>query len=260
MKSRVKLVKGKVRSDKGIVKKVNTTQEFKHLLKDVEVQKAAIIWNREFVGKKRRNGQNLIEELKKVQLTNNCMIVQLYREYPIAEDKIIFNEEGKISSWVCMPALIDARAHSTHKENWELNPIPTISKGIIVAISPELQLDYVKKKKELEENGIDVTNYMVPEVGDTVYTNHFMTKNMRYYIDKQEALKDIVVTPTDYTLEKFDFIFKITGYEIESIVKRDCVDKVVDNDHKYADLFLSLNEDNLHEHYIINEYETNENI
>lgn len=247
------MVRQKAKVNQDIPKKIDNQLEIDLLLMDLEFQKKAIDWNRNYVGKKRKNGTDLMTEMNKIQLTGNSIIVHMFKEYPITASKVTFNEDGKIVSWVCEPSIIDNRKHSTDKENWALNPIPTIWKGVVVGISDNVKLTIANRKKEMEDKGLDVSNYISLSVGDIVYLNHFMTKNMRFYIDKQEAIQDIVYSPTNYTLDNFEMLFKITEFEIESIVKRDQVDKVVDADYPYADYMMNMNPENFTEYYVINE-------
>ena len=205
----------------------------------------AIIWNTEYVGKKRRNGSLLSEEFKKIQLTNDAIVIQMFREYPIDVNKIDFSPNGKIASWIWDPTMIDNRQHSTHEEHWVLNPIAVISKAVIVAMSPEVVLSYIKRREELKAAGVDVSGYVIPEVGDVVYTNHFMTKNMRYYIDKQEQVRDIVTSPKEFRLDGFDFLFKVTQYEIQSIVKKQYADDLVDNKFPLEDAILAISKNTM---------------
>lgn len=247
------MVRQKARTNIDVPKKVDNQMEIDLLLMDLEFQKKAIDWNMNYVGKKRKNGSDLMVEMEKIQLAGNSIIVHMFKEYPITAAKVSFNENTKIVSWVCEPSIIDNRKHSTDKESWALNPIPTIWKGVVVGISDTVKLNIANRKKEMEDKGLDVSNYISLSVGDTVYLNHFMTKNMRFYIDKQEAIQDIVYSPTNYTLDNFELLFKVTEFEIESIVKRDSVQDVVDYNYPYADYMMNMNESNFTEYYIINE-------
>ncbi len=258
MKNRKDLSKGSKNFGSTYVKKVDIDREFREKVMQLQTQKESIIWNRDYVGKKRRNGEDLMKEMEKIQLTNSSIIIQLYREDTIPAKTVSFDENGKIVNWLWAPSLIDARRAVNDPESLVPNPIPTISKGIVVGVSPDVTMNYLKKKKEMEALGMDISNFKILEVGDVVYTNHFMTKNMRYYIDKQEKTRDIVITPTDFTLENFDFLFKITDYEIESIVKKDCINSLVDAKYPHEELFMSMNENNFKDYFVIKE--DNENM
>ncbi len=245
------LIKGNM-PKKPVLKTTDVRAGMRTKLLELKFQQEAIKWNRDYVGKKRKDGSDLMKEMSKIEINGDGIIIQMYRQLPIDDSSVMFEEfTGKIATWNYDPERIDARAHPTHDEAWVLNPIPTISKGVIVGISKDVQLHYARKKKEMEELGLDVTGFIIPQIGDVIYTNHFMTKNQRYYVNKQDKTRDIVVTPTDFTLEKFDFLFKISYVDIESIVKKDLADSLIDNKSKYEDMFMKMNPDNFSDYYVI---------
>lgn len=237
-----------------LVKKIDTNLVKRELIEQLERQKKAIEWNTEYVGKKRKNGQDIIEALKPLQLTNNSMIVQLYFEDCLTPSKIRFNSEGKIISWAYEPTRIDMRKHQTsnNPDDWKESPVPTIFKGVIVALAPDVQLNALRKRKELEDFGMDVSNYIIPSVGDVVYLRHFQTVNTRFYIDKNERLLDYLIDPSNYSLDHFDFIFHITDYEIESLVRKEDVPNLADAKYPHEELFSKINASNIDEYLVIN--------
>lgn len=254
------LIKGNV-PKKPVLKTMDIRAGVRTKLLELKFQQEAIKWNNNCVGKKRRNGSDLMKEMSKIEVNGDGIIIQMYRQLPIADSSVIFEEyTGKIASWNYDPERIDARAHPTHNEAWVLNPIPTISKGVIVGISKDVQLHYARKKKEMVELGMNVDDFIIPEVGDVIYTNHFMTKNQRYYIDKQDKTRDIVVTPTDFTLENFDFLFKISYIDIESIVKKEFVGNLVDDKSVHEELFMKINPDNFSDYYVVDNIVNQESV
>lgn len=249
-----KLVKGTTNLYKGVPKNVNTVDKITQLYRDATFQKEIIKWNEDFVGKKRTNGENIIDAMSKVQFSNGAVIVQLYRQDFIPDSHIIMSDYDKIKSWRFAPPLIDVRRHATDPESLAVNPIPTIYKGIVVGIAPDVQLSYLRKKEEMKALGMDVTNFVIPEVGDTVYLSYFMTKDMRFYINKQEKELDIVITPENYSIENFDYTFKVTEFHIESIVKPNKAKELTDAVYTHRDLIMSVNNsEDIHNIFEINE-------
>jgi len=246
------MVRGKTQDNKGVVKKLDQNQQLTFLKFELFLQKSIMEWNNEYVGKKRKDGSDITAEFKKIKLQNNSIVIQMFKEYPLPAEKVVISEEQgeqKILSWVFAPSRIDNRKHATDDESWVINPLPIMSKGVIVAISDDVRLNYAIKKKEMEAFGLDTSDFVIPSVGDVVYTNHFFAKNMRYYIDKCQQLGDSIVSPEEYTLENFEFLFKITPFEIESIVKKGEADKLVDSKYKYEELFEKIDTDNILDYY-----------
>jgi hypothetical protein len=249
-----KLVKGTNNLYKGVPQTVNKVDKVTQLYREAMFQKEIIKWNEEYVGKKRTNGEDIMKAMSKVQFSNGAVIVQLYRQDFIPNCHVITSDSNKIKSWRFAPPLIDVRRHATDPESLAVNPIPTIYKGIIVGIAPDVQLSYLRKQEEMRALGMDLGNYSIPEVGDTVYLSYFMTKDMRFYINKQEKELDIVITPENYSIENFDYTFKVTEFHIESIVKPNKAKELADAVYTHRDFIMSVNKpEDIHNIFEINE-------
>jgi len=237
-----KFTKGSTNLYKGVAAVQQKDDTLEKLFNQVQFQKEIIDWNENYVGKKRKNGNDIMEDMKKIQLVNGSIVVQLYRQDYIPESNVVVDANGKIKSWRFAPPVIDIRQTPTHPESLAVNPIPTIYKGVIVAMAQDVKLSYLRKKKELESLGEDVSGFLVPEVGDAVYLKYFMTKNTRFYINKQEKELDIVITPQNYTIENFDYTCLIGEFEIESIIKKEFLGSETDAKYKFRDAMMSINE------------------
>lgn len=249
-----KFVKGTNNLNKGVPQTVDTESAVNKLYREAIFQKEIIDWNTNFVGKKRRNGEDIIEAMSKVVFNGNTIIVQLYHQDFIPASNVVIGDDNKIHAWRFAPPLIDIRRHATDPESLAVNPIPTIFKGVIVGVSKNVKFEKMQMRKVMENLGMNTSDYLIPEVGDVVYLTFFATKDNRFYIDKQEKELDIVITPENYTIENFDYTFKISEFQIESIVRRDCVDKVSDYSYKYANLINQVNNpEDIHKIFTINE-------
>jgi hypothetical protein len=182
-------------------------------------------WNNEYVGKKGMDDKDLTEYFKSIQLDSG-LVIQMFMENPIKH--IVKNQDGQVINLDFSIQQIDNRKRNTDTPNWVTTPFPVIDKAVIMAISPVTKLMYIKQYKELKEAGYDTTEFIIPEVGDIIYTNHFMFKDSRYYVDKQAKCEDFVKSQEELRLNNFDFLFKVSNYEIESIIKRDKYNSMFD--------------------------------
>lgn len=249
-----KLVKGTTNLNKGTVQLPNKENIVEKRYAQASLQQEIIKWNENYVGKLTHDGKDIMEAMNQVQFNNGAIIVQLYHQDFIPESHVIVGDSGKIKSWRFAPPLIDVRRHATDPEALDLNPIPTIFKGVIVGMANDVKLSFIKRKNEMIANGMFTDDFIIPEVGDTVNLTFFMTKDLRFYINKQQKELDIVITPQNYTIENFDYTFKLTEYHIESIIKRDQVGKEPAANYKYRDLIMSVNKpEDIHNIFEINE-------
>lgn len=203
-------------------------EERKRKIEEIkEAQKFVDDWNNNYVGKKGMDEKDITKHFENIQLENG-LIIQMFMENPIK--KMTVTEEGEVTALNYSLRQIDARERNTDKPKWVVTPFPVIDKSVIVAISPQTQLWYYEQKEKLAKyNPTAAESYKIPEVGDIVYTNQFMFKEGRYYIDKQAKCNDFVKNQMELRLGEFDFLFKITNFEIESIVKKEDYNKLVDN-------------------------------
>lgn len=175
-------------------------------------------WNTEYVGVKDRHDNLLSDLFKDLQLDNHNLIVQMFMENPI---KDVIEQEGNN---LIVPGIsqIDGRKRNTDAPNWIDTPFPLIDQGIIVAISPWLQLFYYELKDKMSKFDMRIADsILIPEVGDMITTNHFMFKETRFYPDKQKKCNDFIRNQEELRLNEFSFLFKITNYDIESIIKKE---------------------------------------
>lgn len=120
---------------------------------------------------------------------------------------------------------IDARMRATDKPHWVSTPFPYIHSGVIVAVSPELQLKYIRMRKELVDTGVSVEEAAelihMPQVGDVINIRPFESawfKERRWYKDKQAQCKDFVRNQEELRLNNFQHYFAFESYDLESFV------------------------------------------
>ena len=182
-------------------------------------------WNNEYVGSKGMDDKDLTEHFKNVQLESG-IVVQMYMENPLKE--VLKTEDDQIISVNYGIQQIDYRKKNTDTPMYGPTPFPLVDKGVIMAISPAVKLWYYEQKEKLNKyDPKAASELIIPEVGDVIYTSHFLFKEARYYVDKQAKCEDFVKSQDELRLNNFDMLFKITNYDVEAIVKVD--DKAYDN-------------------------------
>jgi len=203
-------------------------------------QEAIDKWNTELVGTTGwKKDVNLVEHFKNVQLETG-LIVQMYMENPIKN--IARNTEtGKVVQLEWSLRQIDARVRSTDKNKWVNTPFPVIDKGMIMAISPSTLIWYHEQKEKLAKyDSVAAEAFIVPKVGDIVYTKLFRFKDNRYYVNKQEKCEDFIMNQEEIRLKHFQNLFLIENFDIESIVRpgkqNDMSDKQILIDDRYVDI------------------------
>lgn len=236
--------------DKGTVKSISIDDIYDARMYMINQQKTNMLWNNEFVGKQTKRGLNIIEELKKVQLSGDSIIVQLYKEWAINPDTVSFTEDGKIENFSYSASAIDVRQRNTDAPHLIENPMNVIFKGVIVAMSPFAKIQYAKVVEEAKALGIEA---VMPEVGDTVYMHKFITKDRRFYLNKTEMHYDRVDDPLSVSLAYFDYLFKISSFDIEAIVKTDKASELVDAKYPFEELFNQITPENIREYYYVDE-------
>lgn len=205
---------------------LSTDERARKIDEIVKAQEFVDNWNNNYVGEKGMDDKILADHFNNIIL-NDGLIVQMYMENPIKS--MVKTTEGKVVSLDYGIQQIDYRKRNTDVATWGPTPFPLIDKGVIVAISPAVQSYYLKMKNEMNQiNPAFADMIVVPQVGDVVYTSHFMFKEHRYYIDKQAKCQDFVKSQEELRLNNFDFLFKITNYEIESIVAAGAEDNMLD--------------------------------
>jgi hypothetical protein len=175
------------------------------------------LWNTTYVGVKDKFG-NPVSEYNNLQLDNLNLVVQMFMENPV---KAVIEQDGER---MIIPGIsqIDGRKRNTDAPNWIDTPFPLIDKGIIVAVSPWLQAHYYELKEKMGRFNPELAEKLVaPEVGDMILTNHFMFKETRFYYDKQAKCNDFVRNQEEIRLDNFSYMFKISNYDIEAIIKKD---------------------------------------
>lgn len=224
----------------------NTTRrsDIKDRQKEINIilsgQKAIDEWNLNLCG---QSGWDKSVDLNKhfdnIQL-NSGMIVQMYRENPVKS--ISRNKDtGEIVSFNASIRQIDSRKRNTDVPQWVNTPFPVINKGVLMAVSPESTIWYAEQKAKLALIDPEAAEkFIIPKRGDTVYTNTFMKKDTRYYTNKQELCEDFVMNQEVLRLDKFQNLFLIREFDIESIVARGKEDELHDSpipiDERYIEL------------------------
>jgi len=222
-------------------------------------------WNLDYVGHLGMDDKDVTAHFEKIQLETG-LVIQMYMENPIK--RMVLNKETNEVIHVDYGVRqIDYRKRNTDKPHWGPTPFPVIDKGRILAISPATKLWYYEQQEKLAKyDSKAAAEMIIPEVGDIVYTKHFMFKDKRYYIDKQIKCKDFVQNQEELRLNNFDFLFLIENFEIESIVKAEHQETVSDYQvglnerYEYLDVtpeMLSPMDPDLAEHLI---EETNETV
>lgn len=226
------------------------------LYKYLAEQQRIIDYNTNKINNVSKRGLDLKNEFKKVQLTGNSFVVQCYVEDLFKH--VGLNKDGKMVSMFINQSQLDAREKYSDPAKWVVNPIPIINKGILMAISPDLVLMYQKTKKELTAYDKEAGEKMViPKVGDTVYLNHFMSKDTRFYLDKQARMNDSVKSQTEYHLHEFDMMFLLDSYAIESIVPKEFAEELPDAPSKYLynEFFSKITHENFRDYVHFEEQE-----
>lgn len=197
-------------------------------------------WNTEYVGAKDMKGQSISEHFDNIQLEDG-LVIQMYFENPIKQ--IMRNSDtGEVLHIDYNIRQIDARQHNTDAPYWVPSPFPVIHKGVIMGVSPRTKLWYYEQKEKLAKyDPVAAEKMLIPEVGDVVYTKHFMFKDKRYYTDKQKQCEDLVKNQVEIRLNEFDFLFLIENYDIESIVKKDNLHLLSDNQVSIDERYLEVN-------------------
>jgi hypothetical protein len=155
---------------------------------------------------------NVVDDyFKGISFVDSALIVRLHKENYIKEVSIMPNGVVIYDAWISQ---VDGRMNKAEREKWVDNPLPYVFSGVIVAISPLAQMEYVKKKETLSDELKD--SFKVPEVGNIVNLDHFMVADRRYYPNKQA--RDFIKNPEEYRIVHFDGYVKIHPSLIEGIV------------------------------------------
>jgi hypothetical protein len=155
---------------------------------------------------------NIIDDyFKGISLIDSALIIRLHKENYIKQVDILPNGTVLYDAWISQ---VDGRMTKADREKWVDNPLPYVFSGVIVAISPIAQLEYIKKKEALPEELRD--QFKIPEVGDIVNLDHFMVADRRFYLNKQA--RDFIKNPEEYRIIHFEGYVKIHPSLIENIV------------------------------------------
>lgn len=173
-------------------------------------------YNDNFYNKTKEN-IDIKEYFKNIKLYQSNLIVQMFRENMIHSINVI-DDKIDASSVIAGISQVDARTRTSDVDTYVPTPIPVLRKGIILAVSPELQEKYYNIKNNLskfDQSAAD--NVHIPQVGDIITTTYFSLAENRFYVDKNKQLMDYVKNPSNYNLHNFEYMFKINEYDIESI-------------------------------------------
>jgi hypothetical protein len=142
-----------------------------------------------------------------IQLAGNDIIVRLHKENYIKGVYGIDNNEVMYNAYISQ---VDYRMKATDKPNWCDNPLPYVLSGVVVAISPAVEADQLKRFNEVGDK------YRMLKVGDIVNLTHFQFQDNRFYKNKQEI--DFIKNPEEYRIEHWEGYIKIHSTYVESIV------------------------------------------
>lgn len=192
------------------------------------------------LGKEQLLGVKIIQE--KIDLYNDCDIYKIdpfFKNYTLTNDFIIVRmfhenlikfidesnpEDVQLDAWFRQ---IDARERVTDVPKWVSTPFPYVEKGVIMAISPEVQLKYARLKKELNDAGLieEADKIIIPKVGSVIevrsYYNSTWYKENRFYLDKQAQCEDFVRNQNELRLNNFDHYFRMESYDLVGIYEID---------------------------------------
>lgn len=152
---------------------------------------------------------------KDLQLSGEWIIVRLFYENLIKFIDESNPNDIQVDAW---HRQIDVRQRTTDTPKWAPTPFPYTQRGVVVAVSPELKLRYLKLRKDLKEAG-DETVVHIPQVGDVVNIRAHESgwfKEHRYYPDKQLQCQDFVRNQVELRLNRFSHYFSLEHYDIES--------------------------------------------
>lgn len=150
-----------------------------------------------------RYNKSLIEEeidsfFKDVKLANDYILFRPFKENFIKE----YIEETKTASSIGFRR-IDNRKRTTDQEDYVYTPFKYINAGVIISASNKFLEDY------------DIN------IGDILYTKQIRWKDFRFYIDRQDALRDYIHSQDNWTLAFFEGYFLITPYDIELSISKE---------------------------------------
>lgn len=188
------------------------------------------------LAKEQMIGMKLIQQ--KIDIYNNCDIFKIdsfFKDYKLTNDFVVvrmFHEnlikfidesnpdDVQLDAWFRQ---IDARERTTDVPKWVSTPFPYLEKGVVMAISPEVQLRYAKLKKDLEVAGLteEAAEIVIPRVGNVVevrsYYNSAWYKENRFYLDKQAQCEDFVRNQNELRLNNFDHYFRMEHYDLAGV-------------------------------------------
>jgi hypothetical protein len=154
-----------------------------------------------------------------VQVYDDFLIVRLEKENFIKELDESNPDNIIIDAYIRQ---IDARVSTASQPEWVPTPFPYVERGVVVAVSPLLQQKYLELKSKMSLTDPEKAEKIhVLEPGDVIQirANHSQWyKDHRYYIDKQSQAKDFVRNQTELRLSEFQNYFRLTDFEIETIM------------------------------------------
>lgn len=149
-----------------------------------------------------------------LQLNGSAIIVRMHRENLIKKVTEYSKGVPLYDAWISQ---VDGRMHQSERAKWVDNPLPYISTGVVVSISPMAKASFVAERVKLNEISKELgDSYKELQVGDTVHLEHIMFADKRFYINKQE--RDFLKNPMEYRIENWEGYIKIHPSVVESIV------------------------------------------
>jgi hypothetical protein len=160
---------------------------------------------------------------KNTTLNGEYIIVRMFHENLVKYKDDSNPENIQIDAYFRQ---ISTRQKTSDVESWMPTPFPYLEQGVIVALSPDVLLQFYKKKEELAKYDKKAADKIrIPKVGDIITVNAFgdsqWFKLNRFYIDKQEQCMDFVRNQKELVLNHFDHYFKVRDFEIVSFEDSD---------------------------------------
>jgi hypothetical protein len=142
----------------------------------------------------------------------NKVIVRLFKEDYIKN----VHEVGDLTIYDAWFEEVEVQRYGQNKQKWIENPLPYVYSGVVVAISPEVTAEYLKRKKAIEEVDPELAkSFKVLSVGDEVEMEWFDLQSRRYYFDKQKT--DKLKNPEEFSVDNYEGYVAIHYSQIESI-------------------------------------------
>lgn len=151
--------------------------------------------------------------LKDVSLKNNYLVFKPFKENFVKD----FVEETKTIATFGFRQ-IDNRKRSTDQEDYVISPYRFINAGVLVSAPDDFLEDYNMK------------------IGDVIYTKQIRWNDSRFYLNRQDGVRDYVKSQDNWTLSFFEGYFFLMPFDIQlsmdkEVFKEKHLDKVISAIH-----------------------------